>query len=131
VWLSRIHTEDRVSGSPGSQQDRKKGGDPMTKAQMMTEVREWLAVPIRTVELYKRGEPTFEVDANSHQDLRRFESVLSEIPDDELLALVKLEGHNPPDCVLINDTEESRREFDSLRERLIERELRNKIKFTP
>lgn len=103
----------------------------MTKAQIMTEVREWLAMPNRTVELYKSGEPTFEVDASSHQELSRLESVLSEIPDDELLALVKLEGHNPPDCVLINDTGESRREFDSLRERLIERELQNKIKFTP
>jgi hypothetical protein len=52
------------------------------------------------------------------------------IPDLELLALVKLEGHNSPLCVWINDLDESRDEFEDLRERLIERELQNKIKFS-
>jgi hypothetical protein len=50
------------------------------------------------------------------------------IPDRELLALVKLEGHNPPICVVIDDLDD---EFEELRERLIERELQNKIKFSP
>ena len=93
----------------------------MTKQQIMTEVQEWLTAPNRTVELYKLGQPTFEVDASSHQELSRFESVLTQIPDDQLLALVKLEGHDPPDCVVISFLEESRYEFDELRERLIER----------
>ena len=79
------------------------------------------------VELYKRGGPTFEIfDATSQESLHRFQSVLMPIPDPELLALVKLEGHNPPICVGINDLDD---EFEELRERLIERELQNKIKF--
>jgi len=66
----------------------------MTKQEIMTEAEEWLRTPNRAVELYKRGEPTFEVDATSHEDLNRFRSVLMSIPDLELLALVKLEGHS-------------------------------------
>ena len=103
----------------------------MTKVQIITEVREWLKAPNRAVELYKRGEPTFEVDATSQEGLDRFQSVLMPIPDPELLALVKLEGHNPPDCVAITDLEENRHEFEELKARLIEHELHNKIKFTP
>jgi len=53
------------------------------------------------------------------------------IPDSELLALVKLEGHNPPVCMAITDLKASRDEFEELRARLIERELQNKITFTP
>jgi hypothetical protein len=102
----------------------------MTKQQIMTEAREWLKTPNRTVELYKCGEPTFEVDAGSHQHLDRFENALAPIPDPELLALVKLEGHNPPVCMVINDLDDSRAEFEELRARLIERELQNKIKFS-
>jgi cephalosporin hydroxylase len=34
--------------------------------------------PNRAIELYKRGEPTFEVDATSKEDLDRFQSVLSQ-----------------------------------------------------
>ena len=103
----------------------------MTKQQIIREAQEWLATPNRAVELYKRGEPTFEVDATSHQDLDRFRSALMPIPNSELLALAKLEGHNPPDCVAINDLAESRDEFEDLKARLRERELHNKIKFTP
>ena len=103
----------------------------MTKQQIIREAQEWLTTPNRAVELYKRGEPTFEVDATSHQDLDRFRSALMPIPNSELLALVKLEGHNPPHCVAINDLEESRDEFEDLKARLVERELHNKIKFTP
>ena len=102
----------------------------MTKQQIMKEAEEWLRTPNRVVELYKRGEPTFEVDATSHQDLDRFRSALMPIPNSELLALAKLEGHNPPHCVAINE-EESRDEFEDLKARLVERELHNKIKFTP
>ena len=102
----------------------------MTKTQIITEVREWLKAPNRVVELYKRGEPTFEVDATSQESLDRFQSVLMPIPDSELLALVKLEGHNPPVCIATTDLKESRDEFEELRARLIERELQNKIKFT-
>ena len=102
----------------------------MTKTQIITEVREWLTTPNRAVELYRRGGPTFEVDATSQEDLDRFQSVLMPIPDSELLALVKLEGHNPPVCMVITDLKESRDEFEELRARLIERELQNKIKFT-
>ena len=101
----------------------------MTKHQIMVEVQEWLTSPNRAIELYKRGEPTFEVDATSKEDLDRFQSVLMPIPDSELLALVKLEGHNPPVCMAITDLKESRDEFDELRARLAERELQNKIKF--
>ena len=99
----------------------------MTKQQIMKEAQEWLRAPNRVVELYKRGEPTFEIDATSQESLDRFQSVLMPIPDPELLALVKLEGHNPPICVVINDLDN---EFKELRERLIERELQNKIKFS-
>lgn len=99
----------------------------MTKQQIMKEAEEWLRAPNRVVELYKRGEPTFEIDATSQESLDRFQSVLMPIPDPELLALVKLEGHNPPICVVINDLDN---EFEELRERLIERELQNKIKFS-
>jgi hypothetical protein len=102
----------------------------MTKQQTMKEVEEWLRAPNRAVELYKRGEPTFEVDATSNEDLARFQNVLMSIPDSDLLALVKLEGHNSPLCVWINDLDESRDEFEDLRERLIERERQNKIKFS-
>ena len=103
----------------------------MTKQQIIREAQEWLRTPNRAVELYKRGEPTFEVDATSHQDLDRFRSVVMPIPSSELLGLAKLEGHNPPYCVAINDLEESRDEFEDLKARLIERELHNKIKFAP
>ena len=103
----------------------------MTKTQIITEVRDWLKTPNRAAELYKHGEPTFEVDATSHEDLDRFRSALMPIPNSELLALAKLEGHNPPHCVAINDLEESRDEFEDLKARLVERELHNKIKFTP
>jgi len=103
----------------------------MTKQQIIREAQEWLTTPNRAVELYKRGEPTFEVDATSDQDLDRFRSALMPIPNSELLALAKLEGHNPPHCVAINDLEESREEFEDLKARLVERELHNKIKFTP
>ena len=103
----------------------------MTKQQIIREAQEWLTTPNRAVELYKRGEPTFAVDATSHQDLDRFGSALMPIPNSELLALAKLEGHNPPDCVAINDLAESRDEFEDLKARLRERELHNKIKFTP
>ena len=103
----------------------------MTKQQIIREAQEWLTTPNRAVELYKRGEPTFEVDATSDQDLDLFRSALMPIPNSELLALVKLEGHNPPHCVAINDLEESRDEFEDLKARLVERELHNKIKFTP
>ena len=65
----------------------------MTKQQIIREAQEWLATPNRAVELYKRGEPTFEVDATSDQDLDRFRSALMPIPNSELLALAKLEGH--------------------------------------
>ena len=99
----------------------------MTKQQIMKEAEEWLRAPNRVVELYKRGEPTFEIDATSQESLDRFQSVLMPIPDPELLALVKLEGHNAPICVVINDLDN---EFEELRERLIERELQNKIKFS-
>ena len=99
----------------------------MTKTQIITEVRDWLKTPNRAAELYKHGEPTFEVDATSQEGLDRFQSVLMPIPDPELLALAKLEGHNPPICVVINDLDN---EFKELRERLIERELQNKIKFS-
>jgi len=99
----------------------------MTKQQIMKGAEEWLRAPNRVVELYKRGEPTFEIDATSQESLDRFQSVLMPIPDPELLALVKLEGHNPPICVVINDLDN---EFEELRERLIERELQNKIKFS-
>ena len=99
----------------------------MTKQQIMKEAEEWLRAPNRVIELYKRGEPTFEIDATSQESLDRFQSVLMPIPDPELLALVKLEGHNPPICVVINDLDN---EFEELRERLIERELQNKIKFS-
>ena len=68
----------------------------MTKHQIIREAQEWLRTPNRAVELYKRGEPTFEVDATSHQDLDRFQSALMPVPNSELLALAKLEGHNPP-----------------------------------
>jgi hypothetical protein len=102
----------------------------MTKQQIMKQVEEWLRAPNRAVELYKRGEPTFEVDATSNEDLARFQSVLMSIPDSELLALVKLEGHNSPLCMWINDLDESRDDFEDLRERLIEREQQNKIKFS-
>ncbi len=98
----------------------------MTKQQIMKEAEEGLRAPNRVVELYKRGGPTFEIDATSQESLDRFQSVLMPIPDPELLALVKLEGHNPPICVVINDLDD---EFEELRERLIERELQNKIKF--
>ena len=37
----------------------------MTKQQIIREAQEWLTTPNRAVELYKRGEPTFEVDATS------------------------------------------------------------------
>jgi len=86
--------------------------------------------PNRAVELYKRGEPTFEVDATSNEDLARFQNVLMSIPDSDLWALVKLEGHNSPLCLWINDLDESRDEFEDLRERLIERQRQNKIKFS-
>ena len=99
----------------------------MTKQQIMKEAEEWLRAPNRVIELYKRGEPTFEIDATSQESLDRFQSVLMPIPDPELLALAKLEGHNPPICVVINDLDN---EFKELRERLIERELQNKIKFS-
>ena len=102
----------------------------MTKRQIMVEVQEWLTSPNRAIELYKRGELTFEVDATSKEDLDRFQSVLMPIPDSKLLALVKLEGHSPPVCMAISDLKESRDEFEELRARLIERELQNKIKFT-
>jgi len=102
----------------------------MTKQQIMMEAEEWLGTPNRAVELYKHGEPTFEVDATSQEGLDRFQSVLMPIPDPELLALVKLEGHNPPVCMAITNLKERRDEFEELRARLIERELRNKIKFT-
>jgi hypothetical protein len=46
----------------------------MRKQQITTEAEEWLRTPNRAVELYKRGEPTFEVDATSHEDLNRFRS---------------------------------------------------------
>jgi hypothetical protein len=52
------------------------------------------------------------------------------IPDLELLALAKLEDHNSPICMVINDLDDSRDEFEELRARLIERELHNKIKFS-
>ena len=103
----------------------------MTKQEIIREAQEWLTTPNRAVELYKRGEPTFEVDATSDQDLDRFRSALIPIPISELLALAKLEGHNPPHCVAINDLEDSRDEFEDLKARLVERELHNKIKFTP
>ena len=102
----------------------------MTKQQIMTEAEEWLRTPNRAVELYKRSGPTFEVDATSHEDLNRFRSVLMSIPDPELLALVKLAGHSSPICMVINDLDDSRDEFEELRARLIERELHNKIKFS-
>ena len=102
----------------------------MTKQQIVKEVEEWLRAPNRVVELYKRSELTFEIDATSQESLDRFQSVLMPIPDPELLALVKLEGHNSPLCVWINDLDESRDEFEDLRERLIERERQNKIKFS-
>ena len=102
----------------------------MTKQQTMKEVEEWLRAPSRAVELYKRGEPTFEVDATSQESLDRFQSVLMSIPDPELLALVKLEGHHPPVCMAIADLNEGQDEFEELKARLIERELRRKIKFT-
>jgi len=102
----------------------------MTKQQIMKEAEEWLRAPNRVVELHKRGEPTFEIDATSQESLDRFQSVLMPIPDPELLALVKLEGHNPPVCMAITNLKERRDEFEELRARLIERELRNKIKFT-
>ena len=102
----------------------------MTKQQIMREVQEWLTSPNRAIELYKRGEPTFEADATSKEDLDRFQGVLMSIPDSELLALVKLEGHNPPVCIAITDLKASRDEFEELRARLTERELQNKIKFT-
>ena len=85
--------------------------------------------PNRAIELYKPGEPTFEVDATSKEDLDRFQSVLISTPDSELLALVKLEGHNPAIGMAITDLKASRDEFEELRARLIERELQNKIKF--
>ena len=100
----------------------------MTKQQIMKEAEEWLRAPNRVVELHKRGEPTFEIDATSQESLDRFQSVLMPIPDLALLALVKLEGHSPPICVVINNLDD---EFGELRERLIERELQNKIKFSP
>ena len=102
----------------------------MTKQEIMKEVEGWLRAPNRAVELYKRSEPTFEVDATSNEDLARFQNVLMSIPDSELLALVKLESLNSPHCVWINDLEESRDEFEDLRERLIEREQQNKITFS-
>ena len=52
----------------------------MTKQQIIREAQEWLTTPNRAVELYKRGEPTFAVDATSHQDLDRFRSALMPIP---------------------------------------------------
>jgi hypothetical protein len=55
----------------------------------MMEAQEWLTAPNRTVELYKRGVPTFEVDATSQEDLDRFQRVLMPIPDSELLATGK------------------------------------------
>ena len=58
----------------------------MTKQQIIREAQEWLTTPNRAVELYKRGEATFEVDATSHQDLDRFRSALMPIPNSELLA---------------------------------------------
>ena len=102
----------------------------MTKQQIIREAQEWLTTPNRAVELYKRGEPTFEVDATSQESLDRFQSVLMSIPDPELLALVKLEGHHPPVCMAITDLNESQDEFEELKARLIERELHRKIKFT-
>ena len=99
----------------------------MTKEQILKEVEEWLRTPNRAVELYKRGEPTFDVDATSNEDLNRFRSVLMSLPDPGLLALAKFEGHNPPICVALNDLDD---EFEELRKRLIERELQNKIKFS-
>ena len=102
----------------------------MTKQEIMKEVEGWLRAPNRAAELYKRSEPTFEVDATSNVDLARFQNVLMSIPDSELLALVKLEGHNSPHCMWINDLEESRDEFEDLRDRLIEREQQNKITFS-
>ena len=102
----------------------------MTKQQIIREAQEWLTTPNRAVELYKRGEPTFEVDATSQESLDRFQSVLMSIPDPELLALVKLEGHHPPVCMAITDLNESQDEFEELKARLIERELHSKIKFT-
>ena len=102
----------------------------MTKQQIITEAEDWLRMPNRAVELYKQGEPTFEVYATSQQDLDRFRSVLMTIPDPELLALVKLEGHNSPIFMAINnDMNDCWDEFEELRERLIERELHNRIKF--
>ena len=56
----------------------------MTKQQIMKEAEEWLTAPNRVVELYKRGEPTFEIDATSQESLDRFQSVLMPIPDPEL-----------------------------------------------
>ena len=41
----------------------------MTKHQIVMEVQEWLTSPNRAIELYKRGEPTFEVDATSKEDV--------------------------------------------------------------
>jgi hypothetical protein len=102
----------------------------MTKTQIITEVRDWLKTPNRAAELYKHGEPTFEVDATSQESLDRFQSVLMSIPDPELLALVKLEGHHPPVCMAIADLNEGQDEFEGLKARLIERELHRKIKFT-
>jgi hypothetical protein len=46
----------------------------------------------RAVELYKCGEPPFEVDATSQEDLDRVQRVPLLIPDSDLLVLVKLEG---------------------------------------
>ena len=37
----------------------------MTKHQFVMEVQEWLTSPNKAIELYKRGEPTFEVGATS------------------------------------------------------------------
>jgi hypothetical protein len=75
--------------SPGSEIGRR---NSMTKQQIIKEAEEWLRAPNRVVELYKRGEPAFEVDATSQESLARFESVLMPIPDLALLALVNLKA---------------------------------------
>jgi hypothetical protein len=43
----------------------------MTKHQIVMEVQEWRTSPNRAIELYKRGEPTFEVDATSKRRSRQ------------------------------------------------------------
>ena len=50
-------------------------GEVYDKTQIMMEAQEWLTTPNRAVELYKRGEPTFDLD--------RFQRVLMPIPDSE------------------------------------------------